>query len=276
MHSFRFVFLTAIVMAVVDGAWAHGPQIQVTGDGGKIVTRSLLLDGPYSDSLTDAKSVYVMPVRENVGVWYSRPNGEIDPVLQVPAFFSGPGIAYGYGFDPSQPSSAAFAAGSVFSLEFTAGLMRWDGAAFVDPGSVQVEAFRGSIGAPTATARTSDVAPFASLPYGAVNYASDGDEVHTTSRFRMLGDGVSPAVEGPDGVYLLSLQLTNTGTTASDPFYFVLNKNQTRTTVEAAVASLNIAAPLVQFVPEPGAVGLAIFGLAAAALSRRGRRSKLN
>jgi hypothetical protein len=275
MRKICFLPLMAVA-TIVDGAWAHGPQIQITGEGGKIVTRELILDGPYSDSLTDVKSVYVMPVRENVGVWYSRPNGEIDPALHVPAFFSGPGIAYGYGFDLSHPSSAAFTPGSEFSLNFTAGPRRWDGAAFVDPGPVQVEAFRGSIGAPTATAHTSDAAPFASLPFGAVNYGTDGDEVHVTSRFRLLGDGVSPAVESPDGVYLLSLQLENTRTAASDPFYFVLNKNQPRTTVDAAVASLNIATPLVQFVPEPGAVGLSIFGLAAAVLARPRRRSRWN
>jgi PEP-CTERM motif len=265
-----------VVATIADGAWAHGPQIQVTGEGAKIVTRSLILDGPYSDSLTDVKTVYVMPVRENVGEWYSRPNGEIDPALHVPAFFSGPGIAYGYGFDPSQPGSAAFFPGSIFSLDFTAGLLRWDGAAFVDPGLVQVEAFRGSIGRPTATARTSDAGPFASLHLGTVNYGADGDEVHVTSRFRLLGDGVSPAVESPDGVYLLRLQLNNTRTAASDPFYFVLNKNQSRNTVDAAVAWLNVAAPLVQFVPEPGAAGLAILGLAAAALAARRRRSIWN
>ena len=275
MRKLGFLPLMAVALAV-DGVWAHGPQIQVTGEGGKIVTRELILDGPYSDSLTDVKSVYVMPVRENVGVWYSRPNGEIDPVLQVPAFFSGPGIAYGYGFDPSEPNSAAFIPGSAFSLDFTAGLLRWDGAAFVDPGPVQVEAFRGGIGAPTATARTSDSAPFASLPFGAVNYGTDGDEVHATSRFRFLGNGVSPTIESPDGVYLLSLQLDNTRTASSDPFYFVLNKNESRTTVEAAVASLNVAAPLVQFVPEPGSAGLAILGLAAAANAIRRRSLEWN
>jgi hypothetical protein len=137
---------------------------------------------------------------------------------------------------------------------------------------VQVEAFRGAVGAPTATAHTSDAAPFASLNLGAVDYGTDGDEVHVTSRFRLLGDGVSPAVESPDGVYLLSLQLENTRTAASDPFYFVLNKNETRTTVNSAVAALNIDDPLVQLVPEPGALGLAIFGMGATVLATsRGR-----
>jgi hypothetical protein len=146
----RFIFegLTIAAMASASSACAHGPQIQITGDSGKIVTRALMLDGPYSDELTGEKSVYVMPVRDFLGAWYVRPNGTIDPVLHIPEFFSGPGIAFGYGYDANNPSGADFVVGSQISLAFTAPLRRWDGAAFADPGLPQVEAFRGGFAAP--------------------------------------------------------------------------------------------------------------------------------
>ena len=91
--------IAAAVALTTQFASAHGPQIQITGESGQIATRRLLPDGPYSTTLTAETSVYVMPLREHLGVWYSRPNGAIHPVLQTPEFFSGPGIAYGYGYD---------------------------------------------------------------------------------------------------------------------------------------------------------------------------------
>src|SRR5262245_62390680 len=112
---------------IADIAFGHGPQIQITNDGGKIVTRQLFLDGPYYNALSPSTAVYVMPVEESGGVWYSRPNSAIDPILQVPAFPSGPGLAYGYDLADGGPQ--LFEAGSVLSVGFTAGLKKWDGAA---------------------------------------------------------------------------------------------------------------------------------------------------
>src|SRR4051794_39084843 len=95
MRAIAYVVPTFVLLAAVR-VFAHGPQIQITNDGGKIKTRQLIADGPYSNSLTAVKSVYVMPLLDFSGVWYSRPNSAIDPILGVPAFPSGPGFAYGY------------------------------------------------------------------------------------------------------------------------------------------------------------------------------------
>ena len=123
-------------------AEAHGPQIQITNDNNKITTRRLVRDGPYSNSLTPTTSVYVMPLLPFDSVWYSRPNNEVDPITQLPAFPSGPGLAYGY--DLADGGTQAFAAESILSIGFTDGFKLWDGAAFVDAGATQLKAFRGS------------------------------------------------------------------------------------------------------------------------------------
>src|SRR5689334_19673964 len=116
--------LAIVVVLAAASAWAHGPQIQVTGENGKIVTRQLILDAPYSTTLTTAKTVYVMPIAAFNGVYYLQPNNAIDPTLGVSAFPSGPGFAYGYDLADGGPQQ--FAAGSVLSLAFTNGLRRWD------------------------------------------------------------------------------------------------------------------------------------------------------
>jgi hypothetical protein len=271
----RFLSLSLLTFILTArAALAHGPQIQITGETGQIVTRTLLPDGPYSDALSAEKSVYVIPIKQNLGAWYSRPNGAINPATMLPEFYSGPGIAYGYGYDPASPTDVDFTPGSVISLGFTDGLKLWNGAAFGDVGVTELEAFRGNFPAPTATARTSDAGPFASIDHAAVDFVADGAEAHSTMRFRLLGDGVSPLASSPDGVYLVGLQLSSTqaGMAPSDPFYFVLHKNADRTTVESAVASLNVDPALVQFVPEPASVGLAAFGLAGALAAIRLRR----
>jgi len=255
--------LCVVVLAAASGtALAHGPQIQITGETGKIVTRTLLLEAPYGHQLTAEKSVYVMPLREYLGAWYARPNGVIDPVLMIPTYYSGPGIAYGSGYDPMNPTDVDFTPGSVISLGFTAGLQLWNGAAFVDAGATEIEAFRGQFNAPSASARTSDLGPFASLAFPTVSYAAEEDS-HATSRFQLLGEGSSPTSASPDGVYLLSLQLTSNqqDMAASDPFFFVLNKNMPLSVAQAAVASLNVDPSRVQVVPEPAAIALGALGL---------------
>src|SRR3954463_10614492 len=159
MRTCALAVFVALATAV---AHAHGPQIQVTDDNGKIVTRQLILDAPYSNALTGIKTVYVMPLAEFNGAYYTRPNDAMDPILGVSAFPSGPGFAYGYDLADGGPQQ--FAAGSVFSLGFTAGLKRWNGSAFVDAGAMELKAFRGSdpdISTPAANfAVTSDAGPF--------------------------------------------------------------------------------------------------------------------
>ena len=266
-HWIAFGFAAALAAQLVSvPAFAHGPQIQLTVDNNKIVTRRLLQDGPYSDSLTSPKSVYVMPVLELSSVWYSRPNNE--QLAGLPAFPSGPGLAYGYDLADGGPQ--AFAAGSLISVGFSDGLKLWNGVAFVDAGATELKAFRGSnanISTPAANfAITSDAAPLDNVSLAAVaeNYGSEGGEVHGSFRWALLGDGSSPTSASPDGVYLLKLQVSSTqdGLAPSDPYYFVLHKNAAPEAVTAAVSSLGFAPSLVQLVPEPSAwLILAIGGI---------------
>jgi hypothetical protein len=275
MRTFRIAFQLATALAAT-AAFAHGPQIQITNDNGKIVTRQLIQDGPYGDSLTSPKSVYVMPLLDFSGVWYSRPNNE--QLAGLPAFPSGPGLAYGYDLADGGPQ--AFAGGSVISVGLLDGLKLWNGAAYADAGATELKAFRGSnanISTPEANfAITSDVGPFDSLSLAAIaeNYGSEGDEVHGSFRWALLGDGSSPTSASPDGVYLLKLQASSTqdGLAPSDPYYFVLPKNATPEAVAAAVSSLGFAPELVQVVPEPAAaLSLASVAMGISLLRNRSR-----
>lgn len=265
-QCFHAIIWCAIVALAIPAA-AHGPQIQITNDNNKIVTRDLHLDGPYSTALSSPRSLYVMPVKPDGGVWYSRPNGELDPILNLPAFPSGPGLAYGYDLaDGAGPQ--AFEAGSVLSLEFTAGLKRFNGVSFVDAGATQLKAFRGSnpdITTPDANfAVTTDSGPFDSLSLAAVaaNYGGAtpllGAEIHSGLRFALLGDGASPTSASPNGVYLLSMRLSSTqaGLAPSDEYYFLLNKNAS-SSLYGAIKSLEIPTSRVQWlVPEPHSCAL--------------------
>jgi hypothetical protein len=264
MRGLTFTFAVAMGLATCV-ANAHGPQLQITDDNNKLVTRQIILDYPYSDSLTDPKSVYVIPVQQFNGIWYSQPNSDIDPILMQTEFPSGPGLAYGY--DQADGGSRVFTAGTTFSENFTAGLKRWNGSAFVDPGTEQIGAFPGPQTAPADQAITSDNGPFTRITFPAIS-ATYSEDDHFEARFRLLGDGTTPLSSSQDGVYLLSLQVTSTqaGLAPSDPFYFVLRKNATDATTVAAVnsliSSLGIAPSLVQYVPEPGSLTLIVAGVA--------------
>jgi prepilin-type N-terminal cleavage/methylation domain-containing protein/prepilin-type processing-associated H-X9-DG protein len=257
--------LALLVPGAHERAHAHGPQIQVTSEAGKITTRRLINDGLYGTTLTPPTSVYVMPIVEYAGVWYSRPNPAIDPILHIPEFPSGPGLAYGYGYDAST-NPAPFPLGSQFLLGFIDGLKVWNGTAFIDAGPTELEAFRGA-GANLVTARTSDSSPPASIafpsvisPSAGITFATEGAETHTSVSYRFFGDGVSTTSVLTDGIYLASLQLGSTDPSLhkSDPFYFVLTKNAAANDLAAAVASLGIPQTAVQFVPEPCAFTIAI------------------
>jgi hypothetical protein len=278
MRATAYVVATVVLMTAVS-VFAHGPQIQVTNDGSKIVTRQLFLDGPYYNTLSASTSVYVMPVLDSGGVWYSRPNTTYDPLLEGPAFVSGPGLAYGYDLADGGPQ--AFAEGSVLSIGFTAPLLKWNGSTFVDAGATQLKAFRGSnvnvASPPENFAVTSDAGPFDNVSLAAVaaNYGSEGPDVHSSLRFALLGDGSSATSPLADGVYLLSMQLSSTqsGLAASEPYYFVLYKNAANEAVQSAVSTLGISASQIQWlaVPEPATGAIAVLGLVLIGCGRRVR-----
>jgi hypothetical protein len=265
MRALTFALALSAALAA-SPAIAHGPQLQITNDDGKIVTRQVILEEPYSSSLTSPKSVYVMPLLEFGGAWYSRPNNIPSATIPgAPEYPSGPGFAWGYDMVDGGPQ--AFVEGSVLSVSFTDGLQRWNGTtSFVDAGDTQLKAFRGSnanISSPPENfAITSDGAPFDSVSLAAIaaNYEPGA---HGSLRFALLGDGASPTSASPDGVYLVSMQLgsTQAGLSASDPYYFVLHKNAPMQQVQGAVKSLGFPSELVQWVvPEPTCVVFTVIG----------------
>jgi hypothetical protein len=261
--------VSALIVTVP--AFAHGPQLQITRDNDKITTRRIFREEPYTTSLTPPKSVYVIPLSETGGIWYSRPNNTPSATLPgQPEYLSGPGIAYGY--DQVDGGTRAFASGQHFELNVIAGLRWWDGAAFVDPGLEQVEAFR-STGSPAITSDSLTPASPATLAYSNIS-ATYNSNAHSSASFRLLGDGVSPTAASDDGVYLLSMIYgsTEAGLSDSDPFYFVLHKKAAATDILAAVGSLGYAPSHVQYVPEP--VSFALMPVGAVWLFAAGGRRR--
>ena len=252
----------AIVISLVQTVRAHGPQIQLTAEGGKIVTRQVMVD-VYSPA-SPKTSIYVLPVAEVSSVWVVQPPGTAG---------SGPGIAPGVGFVDA--ATHPFKSGG-YATSIADGLKKWNGSNFVDAGATQLQLYKTVSGNPL-TATTSDVGPFESLAYN-LNVASD--EAHSGMGYRFLGDGVSSASALADGVYLLSLQLSAPGLTESDPFYFVLPKGVTP--AEAGQATFAFAqqqgidADAIQAmaaIPEPTGVALAVAAIGGCASLRRRRRA---
>lgn len=272
----NFVRTCAVILLTTSAAYAHGPQLQITATGGKIVTRSVLND-VYAP-LTTPKSVYVMEVLDFRGGWYARPETVLNPPSHPtapgqPTYYSGPGIAFGVG--------QTFASGSVLSINFKNGLQLWNGTNFGDAGSTELQYYRGgSVGAsgqlvnPLASITTNDGDASAGLAFAAIA-SGYNDEAHSSARLRFLGDGTTTvlgtgtiASEPADGVYLASLVVASDDPAVadSDPFYFVMHKGVPWSDVAAAIGSLNVSNSAVQVlgVPEPATllmVSLGMFGM---------------
>jgi hypothetical protein len=270
-----------LVAALVAGAWlaasaalAHGPQIQITRDDNQITMRRLLREEPYSSQLTAPTSVYVIPLIETEGVWYSRPNNKPSPTVSgAPEYLSGPGIAYGY--DQADGGPRDFAAGQHFELKLIDGLKFWDGSAFVDAGLAEVEAFRSS-GNPVQTNDGLTPAAPASLTFSNVS-ATYNESAHSNVSFRLIEAPPNAFAPSIDGVYLLSMVYDSSepGLNASEPFYFLLHKNAQAADIAAAVGGLNVASSQVQHVPEPGSAVLLTLGACCVVMRRRrGRRGR--
>jgi hypothetical protein len=256
----------AIILLMAAAASAHGPQIQVTADQTgpttrKITTREIMFDS-YTP-LSAAKQLYVMPAFERQGVWYTGPD--------IPANYSGPGLAYGVGH--------TFADNSVLSITFVDELLKWDGTDFVAAGSTDLQGYQGgSLGSlgqlinPTSSAFATSGGSLAV----SLGIYTDPDS-HATRRFRFLGDGTMtsvgsspqvgtvPTTAPTDGIYLASFVLSSneTGLDPSDPYYFLVYKGAAWSDVMAATRSLVIASNLIQGVPEPTSLALVGFGLIA-------------
>jgi hypothetical protein len=201
------------------------------------------------------------------------PNGD-------PEFLGWPGFMYGHGYNAiSNPEP--FPVGSRFILGFADGLQDWNGSAFEDAGSTELEAYRGPSNAPTALAKTSDSGPFQNLLFpgaAGLTFTAEGNDTHNTVHFRMLGDGTSLNSPLADGIYLLTLQVDNNSASvsASDPYYFVLHKDANPAELSEAVASLGFGPDAVQVIPEPAAMVLALVGLTGVCGSVRTRRRRPN
>lgn len=253
MKKLRFwcsVGAISVVSLLPNLAEAHGPQIQIGIQNNQLVTRALFSDQPYDQSTTPIQRVFQIPLAQrSLGDasdgWYAQPNATYP--------FTGPGIASSIG---------GLATNSILGETFVGGLKRWNGSAFVDPGTEQVDVYRGATR--VAGMISSDTGPFASFSYTAV--ANSADE-HKTAFLRLLGDGAAPNTASDDGVYLVGLQLSTDqpGVASSEPFYFLLSKNGTAGDQSAALAFANA-----NLVPEPSGVCLiGLISLAAAVTRRR-------
>lgn len=243
-------------------AWGHGPQIQLTAEAGKIVTRQVLIDAYVP--LSPETSIYVLPVASVSNIWVVQPPGTAG---------SGPGIAPGVGFVDA--ASHPFKTGN-YTTSIVDGLKKWNGASFVDAGDTQMQLYKTVSGNPL-TATTTDSGPFASITYP---LTVANDEAHTGMGFRFLGAGISNTSPLADGVYLLSLKVSTAGLTDSDPFYFVLPKGVSPE--EAGQATLTFAAQqgiardavqAMTAIPEPASLTLAAAGIGGCVAARRRQRS---
>ncbi|WP_172992118.1 PEP-CTERM sorting domain-containing protein [Lacipirellula parvula] len=212
--------------------------------------------------VSPATSIYVLPVTSVSNIWVVQPPGTTG---------SGPGIAPGVGFVDA--ASHPFKTGN-YTTSIVDGLKKWNGTSFVDTGDSQLQLYKTVSGNPL-TATTTDSGPFASLTYP---LTVTSDEAHTGMGFRFLGDGVSNTSTLADGVYLLSLKVSNETLTESDPFYFVLPKGVTSTEAGAATFAFaqqqGIGAGAIQAmtaIPEPASLGLAALALGSCAMLRRKR-----
>lgn len=252
--------LAAVLSAIVSQSRAHGPQMQITVDSGKITTRNVLTN-TYAP-LTDEKRVYAMPVSLVQSLSFG-PSWRATPDLN-PSYPFGPGAAYGVG--------ATFPTDSTITLSFLDELKVWDGSAFVSAGTTELAALRS--GNPNASSLTGNAA-FSAGPDVTTEVAigaSYTESAHASVSYVFLGDGTSPAAAVNNGVYLAALSWSSSDLSIapSDPFYYVLNKGPA-TQLMSAIGSLGFAPSAVQYlaIPEPSAFVLAALGMVAA--SRRTR-----
>lgn len=259
--GFKIVLAFILAAASVSSVYAHGPQLQTGIQFGRIVTRALYADEPYDNMVTNGQRVFEIPMAErNLGDandgWYSQPNGAY--------LFTGPGIATSLG---------GFATGSIISLTFADGLKIWNGVSFVDPGTEQIDAYRGATH--VAGAVTSDSGPFQSFSFTAITNAV-GE--HKTAFFRLLGDGVIPDSPSDDGIYLLSLELQTDepGVNPTQPYYYLFNKNASGAEAAAALAyvNANLAGETVPTASNWAVAMAALIVLTAATLTVASRRRR--
>lgn len=312
--SFVSLFLG---LALGGTALGHGVQVQVVFNPatGKIETRQivgtttaataaepLVPSFALGTSIAPAARVYVSPLKfasiASGDGWYVRPTDVLRGDLPAPAYPSGPGLTYRFEYqtgagstgwewgnaaNPVGNTALPNLAGTNFTYTLIDGLKTWNGSAWVDPGTEQVQIFRGdgtgAFTGSTVNTISTDVGggTFALSNVSATNKPGLTSVPHSSVSLRLLGDGVNANVAGDDGIYLLALKLSTNatiGTTGvpvgdSDPFYMVLYKNVSLSDAASAANSFananGISPSLVQLaVPEPTSIlAAAGFGLIA-------------
>jgi hypothetical protein len=252
--------LASLLCAIAAQSQAHGPQMQITVDSGKITTRNVMIN-TYAP-LTDEKSVYVMPLKSVADIdfptsWRAFPDAN-------PANPFGPGAAYGVG--------STFPTNSTLTLSFLDELKVWNGASFVSAGATELAALRTSNPGSASLAGNAAFSGGPDLTAEVAIGASYTEDAHASVTYVILGNGVSPAALVADGVYLATLGWSSSDplVSPSDPFYYVLNKGPA-TQLMSAIGSLGFDSASVQYltIPEPSALVLAALGMVAA--SRRTR-----
>ncbi len=229
---------------------AHGPQMQIDISGGKIVTRSILVDD-YTP-LTDPVRVYVLPIN-SVDVISPLAGTEWRPNPS-------PGFACEY---------APGLANSIINLGFTGGLQAWTGTAFVDAGTAQMQAYKTNSNGRFTNSIDDALSPLALVTTAAAPVPAGA---HSGLTYKLLGNGSDPLSAIDDGIYLIGVQLTSVAATlttttsySSDPFYFLMNKNMSSDAVNSAyssfMSSTGFSSSQVQaftVIPEPSTWALAV------------------
>lgn len=318
MKTVQSLIASSVLLTAASAAFGHGVQVQVIYDAAlnKIVTRQIVHSQSPADpavgflsgaTIAPAARVYVLPlidadIAAGFGT-YTRPSDQRDVLTGLVRWPSGPGLTFRYdyqtpgtGWDWSNATNAPTnpnlpnLAGSNFTYKLLGGLKQWNGSSLVDPGTEQLQVFRGDGTTPfipgtTVNAITADDSDV-SFPLAAISSTNRPAAVttsipHSSVSYRLLGDGTNPASPSDDGIYVLSLQLssnalipaTGASINRSDPFYYVMYKGTTLSSAYDAALSLaatqGIPSGQVQAIPEP--VFLALLPLAALPLMRRRR-----
>lgn len=262
-----------LISAASSAVFAHGPQIELTRNAttGKIETRDVydthaaptVIPGPV-------RSAYVLPVAASGDLYFVRPDQSSNVITGQPNYFSGPGIAYQYASSLAGTNWEYTGSGTLpnlqnsnFAFNFSNGLKRWNGSAFVDPGTEQIYAYRGTYGDPSVVSTTT--ADFGTQSLALASIVSQSGNSHSTVGYQLVGDPSNATVVPKDGIYMLSTTISSTaaGVGESDLFRFLFYKNASQQDATAAALSLGLSPGQIQAyaVPEP-----ATFGLAGAAL----------
>lgn len=220
----KFFACSAIaLLAVGSPALAHdGPRVWVDVVAGKVVT--LTSDNDLDPTVYTPGRIFTTELGELFGIWTTefpgyevrRTGGSVNSGTVFGFNLTGPALYFDTGTNTYKTVQLAFGA----------------------PGPVpQIAVSQG------ASIRSTGGGPVAGFNYFA--FFDEGDHSHL--QYTLLGDGVNP-VNGPTGVYAISLELTSAGLTTSDPYYILIGKGVTQSdplfqTAKAVAEATLVSAP---------------------------------